>query len=1146
MPDLQLLVIVDNNCKRIVKNYFSDFDNRFEIHFSSSNEPLHKNQYELPLLITAPAGLLHKTDILHYFKNHDDYSDANIIAYYKRPLRKKDILTLQNKGILDFIDLNSPVQITSARFINYVKVKYPGKIDKDLSKISQPLKKEVLIDLFYNQLIDGFCLILFDDPQPVTNESAADILADRLLYNGTIAHFNSIFLEQLEIDPHEAKGLKPFVIYKNPDHIRRCMVDYFNEQKKVFEIQCTRKTDQKIWLEVNFSSIFNSNETLSGIFIVQRDITLRKSTQSFLRESEERYHKLTSLSFEGIAIQKNGIIKDVNDALVRITGFSRDQLTNKNFLNHLIPREYHHLFSANTGETGNLPVEAEIIDKKGYRVPVEIESEDISYRGEKFRVSSIKDIALKKQNEQEITKLSIALNQSANTVVITDIYGNIEYVNRAFTKITGYDADEVMGKNPRILKSGKMPNHFYTELWETISSGCQWEGEFLNKKKNGEFYWESTTITPVKATDGKVIRYIAIKENITGRKKAEEALRLSEEQHRTLVNNIPGIIYRCLYNDKMTMLYISHAIENFTGYKAKDFMNNVRTYPDIIHPDDLERVQDTIKMGVEYFKQYTTEYRIITKGKKIKWVMEKGTAVFNDNKNVKWLDGAIFDISDKVGALEELKKAKASAERANRSKSEFLANMSHEIRTPLNSILGFTELLEEITDNVVANNYLKSIKSSGKNLLTLINDILDLSKVESGKLELTYNYFDPGVLLKELVQVFSLKISRKKINLEIDIAPDFPETIYLDEVRFRQIMLNLVGNAIKFTDKGFVKVVLKAEERSYKNENEICRLIIEVIDTGIGISKQSQNLIFESFRQQYQHDSKKYEGTGLGLSITKRLVEIMNGSIEVDSEPGVGSKFTIRFPDINIKKTINQSNNNEFDYKVISFHSATLLIADDHEEIRRFIKSIFSNTSVKVLEAINGEESIKMTMDYKPDIVLMDILMPRINGFIAVQRIKSVKETSHIPIVAFTASNMKMSESDLQKFGFSASILKPVSVTNLYWELMRFLPYKFSDSDDNKIYIKSIRTKSLCQLHSNQVPDDFANTFNNQWQKFKRKQPLKEVARFAREVYDYGKKHQHQDIEEYGSELMHFINAFDVEKMREHLKNFNRLFESIN
>lgn len=622
-----------------------------------------------------------------------------------------------------------------------------------------------------------------------------------------------------------------------------------------------------------------------------------KQIADAFEDKEDRLKTLTHFSFEGIIFYQNGTALFINEAVLKVTGYTREEIAENNIVERIIPDKNHRVLFMKSTTTSRAPFEIEMLRKDGRPITVEIESQKVVYNKEVINVVSIRDISSRRRIEDEINKFTVAVDQSANIVIITKINGEIEYVNHSFTKVTGYKPDEVIGQNPRILKSGKQSTQFYQNLWQTLKKGKQWTGEFQNRKKNGEIYWEYATITPVRNKDGEIIRYIAIKEDITNQKKAEQSLRESEEQYRSMVSNIPGALYRCALDQNRTMYYITDAIETLSGYKAEGFLfNKAKSYANIIHQEDLEKVLQTIQSELSENKQYTVEYRIITSDNTVKWVSDNGRPVYDENHQVKWLDGFIFDISERISVLEELTKAKQFAEEASRAKSEFLANISHEIRTPLNTVLGFTELMENMTLDETQLKYLNSIKSSGKNLMTLINDLLDLSKIEAGRVNLKYTSVKVKNVLDEIRNVFSYRAEKKGIEYNELIDRDFPEEIVFDETRLRQILINLVGNAIKFTNEGHVDLVICSRSRDMQNGKAVMKMEIMIVDTGIGIPEESFKSIFDSFRQQLQLDSRKYEGTGLGLSITKRLVEAMNGKIILKSEVGKGTTFKVIFP----------------------------------------------------------------------------------------------------------------------------------------------------------------------------------------------------------------------------------------------------------
>jgi PAS domain S-box-containing protein len=782
---------------------------------------------------------------------------------------------------------------------------------------------------FYDQLIDAF--VFFKASKPVNwknipnDDERIRTLSDRFC----IIEINDALLLQVNAKSKTLIGLSLGAFFGNQFNQNRAAWSTLIDKGEVFsEFILQKKNDEFLWVEASYRLLKDESESTFGIIVVQRDISQRKMAFKAHEETEESLRKLTHLSFQSITVLLNGKVIDTNAAMESLTGYSREELFNMKTLTSCFDRKHGKILLSKYWNEPPGTFELRLYRKDRTWIHVQVETQIIFYDGKPVHIIGIYDISNRKKIEEEIIKLSIALDQSANEIVITHKNAEIEYVNKAFTTVTGYLPSEVIGKNPRILKSGTHPPQFYKNLWKTLIKGQKWEGEFHNRKKNGELYWESATITPIRNKDSEIIRYIAIKEDITLRKKAEQSLRESEEKFRSMVSNIPGVVYRCNFDANWTVLFITDAIENLSGYKATEFENShVKSLAGLIHPEDYDRVMQSLKTGLEDFRQFNLEYRIITRFKTVKWISNSGRPVYNDDNSIKWLDGFLLDNTERIMALEELKKAKIVAEEANNAKSEFLANISHEIRTPLNSVLGFTELLEGLTSDNVQIKYLNSIRASGKNLMMLINDLLDLSKIESGKMTLHYTFFDIRRLLDEIRNVFSLRVTVKGIGYIEKLDKHFPAEIKFDEVRLRQILINLVGNAVKFTHQGEIRIIIRALLLTKATDKPHMKLEIKVKDTGIGIPESSFRLIFESFRQHSQLDSRKYEGTGLGLAITKRLVEAMDGVITLESEIGKGSVFKIVFPHVEYSETTT----NAFSSPYISdFHKQS----DDHFTIR--------------------------------------------------------------------------------------------------------------------------------------------------------------------------------------------------------------------
>jgi PAS domain S-box-containing protein len=487
------------------------------------------------------------------------------------------------------------------------------------------------------------------------------------------------------------------------------------------------------------------------------------------------------------------------------------------------------------------------------------------------------------------------VEESPTSVMITDPLGNVEYVNSKFTLLTGFSRAEVIGRNPRFLKSGIQPPTVYASLWRTIASGAEWRGELCNRKKSGELYWELAAISAIRDERGDIAHYLAVKEDITDRKAMEDLL---------------------------------------------------------------------------------------------------------------W-------------------QAKATAEAANRAKSRFLADMSHELRTPLNSILGFSQLLELQGGESLTGKqreYLRWIREGGEHLLDMVNDVLDLSKVEAGKIELEKAPFDPASLIRRVLTTVRSLAAKKHLRVETSL-PEDGAVLDADEVRVKQVLYNLLSNAIKFTGR---EKRIGVEAHAQETE-----LQITVWDEGIGIPGDDLGKIFEPYTQ--SRAAQRGEGTGLGLAIVKRLVELHGGFISVESTPGVGSRFTVRLPGLRPRTAREMAPIGH--PRAAGFPEApdlvgkTALVVDDSPANRALMEKILTAFGCTVLLASSGEEALAVADRVSCDVIFMDIQLPGMNGIEAMRRMR--EKGARGPLVALTAYAMK---GDAERFlaeGFDGFIAKPVRIAEV-------------------------------------------------------------------------------------------------------------------
>lgn len=493
-----------------------------------------------------------------------------------------------------------------------------------------------------------------------------------------------------------------------------------------------------------------------------------------------------------------------------------------------------------------------------------------------------------------------------------------------------------------------------------------------------------------------------------------------------------------------------------------------------------------------------------------------------------------------------LRTAKEETEKALEFKSLFLANMSHEIRTPLNIIIGFNSILKKQLKDVKPAKYLESIEMASFNLLRLLNDILDMSKIEAGKILLSPDTINIKLLIMNIRELFMLKATEKGIDMDVEIDPKMPAEIVIDEVRLRQILVNLIGNAIKFTEHGYVSIhvdapVLNKYQSAFSTKTS---LRIRVSDSGIGISAEDLTKIFESFRQVNIKEQKQMGGTGLGLAISKRLTEMMNGEITVESTKDKGSTFTVLFRDVPIgtshahKSETTSEFHDELEYH---FTGGTILVADDEEMNRSLIKVCFENTAVNILEASNGHETIELTRKYQPDIVMMDIKMPGLDGMEATRIIKQDKDLQNVKIIAFSASNIfdRLEQDEMALF--HGLISKPVLLDEMFEMFSGILPSKIKERKTVEKKTKEPAPDTFIDENLQSLILDRKAEFEQmkqKWQKVYSTNSMNRILDFANEMENMAVHNNLPKLKIYAGKIAEAGKNFDVDLVKTLLKIF--------
>ncbi|MFP4352975.1 MAG: ATP-binding protein [Puniceicoccaceae bacterium] len=682
--------------------------------------------------------------------------------------------------------------------------------------------------------------------------------------------------------------------------------------------------------------------------------------------------------------------------------------------------------------------------------------------------------------------LEKTLELSSGSIVFTDPSGNITYVNAAFTRKTGYRPDEVIGRNPSILKSGTQPPSVYEDLWRTIRSGDTWTGELLNRRKDGSLFWEYATIFPILDEGQRIANYVAIKEDITVRKRSEELLARFAEANQILLEsaNLDRSILRILqlfgeacdvdrscyyaYTESVSYPKVGR-LSLVSEWRGPEDPASDRTTDRTIHingprlADWIGRLKDrrSVKSRID---QLAEPERSFFENERIRSMLMvpiqsedhlAGLVAFIDcGEQRDWPEAEVSLLQSVAGSIgivlqkksyerdiqEALLKAEESAMeaiQANAAKSTFLATMSHEIRTPLNGILGMTQILLDEALSPEHRDFINTIHRSGESLHNLLNDVLDFSKMEAGKLEIREASFSLVSLAGEMVDLYRPRAAEKAITLQARIDPGFPSSVRGDPDRIRQVLSNLVSNAVKFTERGGVEIRL-----SLPTDPRPC-VRIEVRDSGIGIDPGFGPRLFQLFTQADSSTTRKFGGTGLGLAISRRLVEAMNGRIWFESEPGKGSVFFVDLP-------IRAGDGSGGGGRLIDAPerpgparrldpNPRILVVEDNLINRRVTELQLRSLEQTPVLAENGEEAVRLCKEKGPfDLIFMDCQMPNKNGFDAAEEILKDAPSPPPYIVALTAAATPPDKLRAKEVGMRDYLIKPVDKETLREAIHRY------------------------------------------------------------------------------------------------------------
>jgi len=912
--------------------------------------------------------------------------------------------------------------------VTFTEITENKKQEQELIKYKNHL--EELVEERTEELVESYKTLSLEKRRAQQYLDIAEVMILALDRDGKVFLANKKTSEILGYQQHEIIG-KRWIDHFVPSEIKEQLNKAIDKvitsnilMESYRENLILTKSGEKRLIAWHNAHVENEAGEIIGIISSGLDITVQKKMVKALKSSEENLKRAQKAGNIGMWVydvkEKSFTCSDIYQA---IFGFSSGKVSHKDLLNAIPEKEEKRLRKIlGSQEKSSFQIEHQIIHQQTKETRWVMASADVirDSKGQALRMigTTIDITERKKANlaiQESEEKFKGIFNYSITGIVVADARGNLLDSNPEFIKILGYTREELLKMN---FTDFTYPEDLYheLELMQQMIEGkldsYRLEKRFLNVNK--EIRWVDIAVTAKRNNQGEIDFYIGMVSDITSKKKSEIDLRKKNEYIQTILDNLPiGVASNSI--DNGVVEYMNDKFSEIYGWD-KDVLKDLPRFFKCVYPDPvyrkkiIERVMADLNSGDASRMHW--ENIVVTQQDGSK---RNINAVNIPMPGQNTMVSTVIDITALKKTEQELIKAKTQAEQANQLKSAFLANTSHEIRTPLNGILGFTELLEEKTaKKPQLKSYIEIIKNSGDQLLKIIDDIIDLSKIDSNQLSLNNQLFDFNVLMDELLQFHQyskLHTENPEVELRMNKAND-KLLVIADRIRIKQIMDNLLTNALKQTETGYVEFGYSQEE-----ENQIS---LFVKDTGTGIEQEKINQIFERFVK-----LKSKSGTGLGLSIVKGLVNMLHGEIHVESKPGIGTLFEVTFM-IQIQQIgpTEQIDSIPDDIGPKDWDNKTILIAEDDLNSYLLIEAILRKTKVKLVHVKSGDEIFEKYREHKPDLILMDINMPVVNGFNATEQIREMD--SEVPIIAQTAYAMENEKKKCLEVGCNDYISKPI------------------------------------------------------------------------------------------------------------------------
>ena len=903
----------------------------------------------------------------------------------------------------------------------------PGHITEEEQQVLSDLAKEVVAHLEArkkNLELEDLITKHGEISTMFNNSAELQCIMDR---NGTILVVNKAIEKLLGYTPDEVEGRLTWDFFPREDlkNLQPLFAEGIAAGKKSFEVETRTKLKDgtSIWMGWSLA-VKNDKWYANG-----RDISEQKAMIAELEQLSLVANKVNN----GVVISDGtGMVIWSNEAIENITGYSLKDLKGKRIGDVLSGEltDKNVLKKVRESARNKLPYNVDILSYRKDGTPVwlsVLNSVILDAEGNVDKeIEVIIDITSRKKVEEELETLSLVASKSASGVVIRDGIGKVIWINAAMEELLGYRLDELKGKRLGEIVVGAGSDPIALEIAnKAIADQMAYNIDLQIYKKDGTPIWIQASTTPILNEAGIIERQVEIIHDITERKSDEEQLTLLSLVASKTINGV------AISTSDGKIKWINDALENLTGYSLEDFKNT--------RPGDLLSGEGTDREVLENARRQASEciptnIELLSykkDGTPI-WLSISNTPTFNKDGSLDQQVEIINDISERKLAEQELIKTREEALQLSKAKETFLSVMSHEIRTPLNAVIGMSHILmdDNPTEGQIEN--LKILGFSAQNLLKLINDILDFTKIETGNMVLESLNVNLKELVSQTLNSLQFKTAEKSFILKSEIDHRIPKYVMGDQTRLYQILINLLGNSVKFTDEGEVKLKLDLLQETKKS----VKVRFEISDTGIGIEPEKIDYIFESYTQANSDTTRKYGGTGLGLAITKSLLHLFNSDITVESEIGKGSKFSFI---IDFEPSPEASMQDDQQTPLDQLH-ASILVVDDNEINRLLANKVLTKWGIDVDFAENGKIALERVVAGQFDLILMDLHMPVMDGMEATREIRKLGgKYTKLPIVALTASLFTHELESINESGMDGFVMKPFVPNELYAKIRTLL-----------------------------------------------------------------------------------------------------------